>query len=201
MPLRLVEARLPETPDKAEDLLGEVKVVDSWLVPMDDGTASLRVLVHTERTEALADQLRERYGESDLRIVMLAVEATIPKVEEEEEEEVDERDELATPGRISREELYQDVEQATRLTPVYVAMVFLSTVVAAVGLIRGDVAIVIGAMVIAPLLGPNMGLALAATLGELSLARTSLRTIGVGLLIAGATSILIGVAMDVDPTV
>ena len=40
-------------------------------------------------------------------------------------------------------------------------MVVLSTVVAAVGLMRGDTAIIIGAMVIAPLLGPNMGLALA----------------------------------------
>lgn len=201
MPLRLVEVRLPEAPDAVEEALGEVQVVDSWLVPMDDGGASLRVLVDTERTEALADQLRERYSEADLRIVVLAVEATIPKVEEQEKaDERDERDELATPGRISREELHQDVEQATRLTRVYVAMVFLSTVVAAVGLIRGDVAIVIGAMVIAPLLGPNMGLALAATLGDTQLARTALRTIGAGVLTAGVTSVLIGMALSVDPT-
>lgn len=200
MPLRLVEVRLPEVPSDSESAIGDVQVVDHWITAMDDGTASLRVLVDTTRTEALADHLRDAYSESNLRIVVLAVEATIPKVDEEEPPENDPHD-LATPGRISREELHQDVEQATRLTPVYVAMVFLSTVVAAVGLIRGDVAIIIGAMVIAPLLGPNMGLSLAATLGDPPLARTALRTIAVGVFTAGITSVLIGVVMRVDPTV
>ena len=41
-----------------------------------------------------------------------------------------------------------------RLTRVYLGMVILSTVVAAVGLLNDNVAVIIGAMVIAPLLDP-----------------------------------------------
>jgi len=78
-------------------------------------------------------------------------------------------------------------------------MVALSTVVAAVGLIRGDVAIVIGAMLIAPLLGPNVALGLACTLGDGSLARRSLKAIAVGLLVAAALSVLLGAVVGVDP--
>jgi uncharacterized membrane protein len=48
-------------------------------------------------------------------------------------------------------------------------MVVLSTIVAAVGLYYNSAAIIIGAMVIAPLLGPNMALSLGTTLGDLSM--------------------------------
>jgi uncharacterized membrane protein len=54
-------------------------------------------------------------------------------------------------------------------------MVVLSTIVAAVGLARDNAAIVIGAMVMAPLLGPNMALSLATTLGDTKLAFRALR--------------------------
>lgn len=40
-------------------------------------------------------------------------------------------------------------------------LVVLSTIVVAIGLLKGNVAVVIGAMVIAPLPGPNIALALA----------------------------------------
>jgi len=199
MPLRLIEARIPEVPEEIDEVLGEVKVLDCWVVPTAEGGSSLRVLIDTERTEALMDRLRERYDDAELRVVVLAVEATVPEVEEQASPGEDDR--LATPGRVSREELHQDIVQAGRLTPVWAALVLLSTIVAAVGLIRGDVAIVIGAMVIAPLLGPNMALALSVTLGDVDLAKSALRTIGVGVAIAGASSIAMGMALTVDPAV
>ena len=202
MPLRLVEAKLPDGPDGVAAALADVPIVDYWVVGTTEGSSSVRILVDTQRTEALADHLRERYHETDLRLVLLAVEATIPPVDEPSDAEaVGEDAAPATPGRISREELHRDILQASRLTPVWAAMVFLSTVVAAVGLIRVDVAIIIGAMVIAPLLGPNMALALAVTLGDLDLARTAGRTIATGLLIAGAVSVLLGLAFPIDPSV
>jgi len=127
---------------------------------------------------------------------VLPVEATMPQVEDDPKDEGEK--ESSTGGRISREELHQDISQSSRLTPVFVAMVVFSTLVAAVGLIRDDVAIVIGAMVIAPLLGPNMGLALAATLGDVELAKKALRTIAVGVGVAAACSVLIGALVPVD---
>lgn len=197
MPLRLIEARLPVGPEGIDEAFGDVSVVDRWVVGGSEEATTVHALVDTERTEALADRLREYFGDARLRLVFLAVEATTPEVEKEEEPP--EADEEKTPGRISREELDQDVRQGARLTPVFVALVFFSTVVAAVGLVRDDVAIVIGAMVIAPLLGPNMALALASTLGDPRLARTALRTIAVGVLVAAVSAIAFGLVFSVDP--
>lgn len=101
--------------------------------------------------------------------------------------------------RISREELYQHVVEGTRLTPVFLIMVALSTVVAAIGLTRGDFAVIIGAMVIAPLLGSNVALALAAALGDTRLGWKAIRTMFAGILVAGVLAILCGIIIEIDP--
>jgi uncharacterized hydrophobic protein (TIGR00341 family) len=101
--------------------------------------------------------------------------------------------------RISREELYQDIAQGAQLSRVYLLTVVLSTLVAAVGLLRGDVAVIIGAMVIAPLLGPNVALALASALGDLKLAGRSIQTLLAGMATALLLSLLVGVLVAVDP--
>jgi uncharacterized hydrophobic protein (TIGR00341 family) len=78
-------------------------------------------------------------------------------------------------------------------------MTVLSTVVGAVGLRHNSVAIIIGAMVIAPLLGPNMALALGTALGDLTLLRRAILTAMAGIGTAMALSVIIGVLMRVDP--
>ena len=80
------------------------------------------------------------------------------------------------------------------------AMVALSTVVAAIGLNDNSVAVIIGAMVIAPLLGPNVALSLGITLGDLSLLRQGLLTALAGIAAALVLSVIIGVLLNVDPT-
>ena len=74
----------------------------------------------------------------------------------------------------------------------------LSTVVAAIGLIENNVAVVIGAMVIAPLLGPNIALALATSLGDTRLALQALRTAVAGLGTALAVALVIGVLWPLE---
>ena len=80
-------------------------------------------------------------------------------------------------------------------------MTVLATVVAAIGLTRDNTAAVIGAMVVAPLLGPNMALALGLTLGDGMLVRASLRTAGVGVALAFATAFVLGFGLGVDPAI
>ena len=82
---------------------------------------------------------------------------------------------------------------------VYLAMVVLSTIVAAIGLYYNSVAIIIGAMVIAPLLGPNVALSLGTTLGDLSLLRRALLTALAGIATTMALSVIIGVLLQVNP--
>ena len=80
-------------------------------------------------------------------------------------------------------------------------MVILSSIVAAIGLLRSNVAIIIGAMVIAPLIGPNVALSLATTLGDINLARDSLKTTTLGTGIAFLLAVIIGFLFVVHPDI
>ena len=205
MPLRLIELAIPSQElETLPALLQDIRVVQMWTSESAGAGGHVRILLDAEHTEALSDVLVRQFGSRDnFRLISLPVEATVPPVTEPAESKLPGGEAAAPakggPQRISREELYEDVAQASRLTPVYIVTIVLSTVVAAVGLIRGDIAIVIGAMVIAPLLGPNVALSLASTLGDPDLARQSLRTIGVGVATAAAVSLLLGVVLTIDP--
>jgi len=206
MALRLVEVMFQKDDlQRFSHLTEEVPVVSIWTVASNDACSLVRILLDSKHTEALSDVLMKEFGSRDeFRLILLPVEATLPLIEEEAKEKKEVQEPNSARGesdRISREELYEDIAQGAKLTRVYVAAVALSTIVAAVGLVRDDIAIVIGAMVIAPLLGPNVSLSLAATLGDLDLARRSLTTIGVGVATALTLSFLIGIAFHVDPHV
>jgi uncharacterized hydrophobic protein (TIGR00341 family) len=105
-----------------------------------------------------------------------------------------------SPERISREELYEDIKDAAECSRVYIALVVLSTIVAAIGMYYNSVAIIIGAMVIAPLLGPNMALSLGTTLGDLSLLRRAIMTALAGIATTMTLSVFIGMLLKVNPT-
>lgn len=77
-------------------------------------------------------------------------------------------------------------------------LVLLSTVVATIGLIENSVAVVIGAMVIAPLLGPNLALALGTALGDTRLMWKALQTNLAGLGLTLSLSALIGLLGYID---
>ena len=85
----------------------------------------------------------------------------------------------------SREELKEDIKNAARCSRVHLAMAVLSTIVAIVGLRHNNVTVIIGAMVIAPYLGPNVPLALATTLGALAFTTGASATL-IGLMVAVA---------------
>ncbi len=192
-------------PDEAlagiPELLQETQLVQLWTHPAPGASGLVRILLDAKDAEALSDLLVRRFGSQDgFRLVLLPVEATSPPVEEPSAVADETGTRKRGPQRIGRDELYDDLAQASRLTPVYIVMVALSTIVASVGLIRGDVAVVIGAMVIAPLLGPNVGLSLACTLGDPELAKRSLKAIGAGVATAAALSLLLGAVLSVDPS-
>lgn len=206
MALRMLEVTVPQGEiDAIPELVGEFPIVQIWTSTPARGTGLVRILLHAEHAEGVSDLMANRFESRDsFRLVLLPVEATVPAVESGRDEssrdgETPEPEERG-PERISREELYEDISQAGRMTRVYLVMVALSAVVAAVGLTRGDPAIVIGAMVIAPLLGPNIALALASTLGDLDLVRRSVKAMGAGVAVAGAVAFLAGLVLTVDPS-
>jgi len=170
--------------DTLHSIAEQHEVNDHWqLAPQEeDGRCVYRMLVMPEKVQQVIDALQSILDKTEnSRIVIQPVEATLPRPPETEPDE-------ARSKTRSREELYTRIEAGSNLDKNYVLMVMLSTIVAAIGLLEDNVAVVIGAMVIAPLLGPNMSLAFAAALGETNLAIRSLRTnlagIGIALLLA-----------------
>jgi uncharacterized hydrophobic protein (TIGR00341 family) len=71
--------------------------------------------------------------------------------------------------------------------------------IAALGMRSGQTAIVIGAMVIAPLLGPTLSLALAGTVGNAALAWRAARTLTVGAVGVLVFTTLLSIVIDFDP--
>ncbi|MGQ9919979.1 MAG: TIGR00341 family protein [Desulfobacca sp.] len=205
MALRLLETVLPVDHLAVVDaMLQEKPVVNIWYDQISKQQVLLKILLQAEETEHLMDRLAEKFGtEPWFRLVLLPVTASMPRVEEPEEAATADAEprEAAKkkPERISREELYHNIQEMASLTRIYLGMVFLSTVVAATGLLNNNVAVIIGAMVIAPLLGPIIAQAMATTLGDFTLARLAIRTNLTGLSLALLLSIGLGLLLTVSP--
>ncbi len=184
-------------------MLEEAPGIDPWSETLDQGHGRVRALLPTGRTEEVMDLLQQRFGmQPEFRVMLLAVQATLPKLAAEEpppKTEEEKKKEAKKRVRVSREELYETITDGTKLTSIFLITVALSTLVAAIGLVRGDVAIIIGAMVIAPLLGPNVAMALAVTLGDTPLLFKSMRTFTAGIALAMAIAVVFGLLIQVDP--
>jgi len=201
MELRLVKVVVPGlTGAERESLLGDYDPLSWWHETDAEGQVTFHVLLRADRTEALMDQIEKKFADHEgFRMVVLPVEASVPRAPAEEEEE------SPKPGddsrfRVSREELYASVTEGLNATPVYVAFALLSALVAAIGFMRDDLAVVIGAMVIAPLLQPNVALSLATTLGDLDLGRRALQKGVIGVGAALVLSVLFGMTFSFDPS-
>ncbi|MCO6413450.1 MAG: TIGR00341 family protein [Thiogranum sp.] len=173
--------------------------IDTWFGGTgEDGRKIVRILVRPEERQAIMDSLQSSLvAQKNARINVLNVEVTLPRVEEAAEEDETEKKRKATSA--TREELYNEIEKGARFSGNHMLLVFLSTIVASIGLLEDNVAVVVGAMVIAPLLGPNIALAFATSLGDRELMWASLRTNLAGLGMALVVAIIIGMVLHVEP--
>jgi uncharacterized hydrophobic protein (TIGR00341 family) len=152
----------------------------------DDGRLAMRMLVTDEHVQPVLDALQTILGAQPMaRIIVLPVDATLPHSKSDSERREDK-------ASTTREAMYASVDKNARLDINYVVLVILSTVVAAIGLVENNVAVIIGAMVIAPLLGPNLAFGLGTALGDVHLMKKSLQSLFAGIAIAIALSYLIG---------
>lgn len=204
MALRLLEMVLPEQRvGDVKELLRDELAVEVWYDRISEEQSLVMILATVEETEHLMDLLDQHFSETPgFRLILLPVAASLPRVEEPVAESpkdgaapaADQKQE-----RISREELYEAAKDMARLTRIYLGMVALSTIVAAIGLLNDSLAVIIGAMVIAPLLGPIIAQAMGATLGDATLVRLALKTNVTGLALALALSVLLGLFLQVSP--
>ncbi len=175
--------------DTLHGLAEQHELLDFWTTACEhDARCSVRLLVRPENQQKILDAIQSIIGSSEnSRVVILPVEATIPRPDTDED-----TDKKKGSTTRTREELYQQIVSGIQLDSTFIWMVLLSTIVASIGLLTDNVAVVIGAMLIAPLLGPNLALAFASALGDSALIWLSLKTNVIGLGLALFISILIG---------
>lgn len=160
----------------------------------EDGNQQMRLLVSNDKLQWALDALQHILGaQPSARIMVLNVEAFMPQLDEEASKKKD-------ASVASREAIYDDVKKNARLNTNFLVLVTLSTIVAAIGLIENNIAVVIGAMVIAPLLGPNLALSLGTALGDFDLVKLSAKTLLAGISLAIALSLGIGYLWQTDLT-
>jgi uncharacterized hydrophobic protein (TIGR00271 family) len=99
--------------------------------------------------------------------------------------------------RQERISLFDRLESGSRWDFDFLALMSLATVIAALGLIQNSTAVVIGAMLVAPLMTPLIAAGLSLVQGNIRLMRQALRSVGYGFVIAVGIGILAGLCAPV----
>lgn len=200
MDLRLVKVFLaPSEEQNIRKLLSDY----SWL-----STASLfksqqqllvNILLSEERVETLVDDLKQKFPHlEDWQLSILSVEIKSTQADSTSSKSW----ETNKDNRLHEKEIYHQISQSIRLNTTEVSLVILATAIAAIGLVQNSEVVIIGAMVIAPLLKPNMALGVATTFGDLSLAIRTIKVgvteISISLLLSILVGILVPVALEMN---
>lgn len=183
--------------DTLRAIADQHNAIDFWSGSADAaGRQTLSILIGAGEHQALLDAIQKTLGKSGKwRVIILPVEGMILS-----EQGIDKSDIALNPSSkfVSREELFYEISKGAQPDANFALLTLLSTIVAAIGLIEDSVAVVIGAMVIAPLLGPHLALALGSALGDRSLMLRALRTSAVGVPITLLSSLAIGWVLPID---
>lgn len=164
--------------------------------------ATVSLISDGENRQELLDALQFILaGKDDWRISILPIETTIP-FHRADEEEVPSDVEPENGGRIAgltREEIFNGAWSNARIDRNFLVFVLLSGVVATFGMIEDNVAVVIGAMVIAPLLGPVLAFSVAVALGDEKLMLRAAAAVSVGVGLAVLLGFAISLIWPIEP--
>lgn len=208
MSARLVELIVPDIEaSEARTLLSEFSVrVWQETVPGEREKLSCIVLQHN--VEPLLIALGTRFGSTPgFSAVVLQLEAVVPPIADPGAPPVGDpepRPQTALERFLSRDrrstdEIYDDIVDATAVTPLFLMTAALSSVIAALAMTSGQTAVVIGAMVIAPLLNPTLATAMAATIGDWRLGLRAVSTLALGATLVLGCTIALGLVLEFDP--
>ncbi|SDK49619.1 TIGR00341 family protein [Sediminibacillus albus] len=186
MKLQLIEVYLPKkSMENFHQQLQDLSVVTHWHSDESEKYSLVRILVKASHSEEILNflELNAEYNE-EIKALLFNLQTYIPRIVEEKEQDEDTKDEPSPKAeliRASRHELYNVVHTSSEITYSFTWFLLLSAIVATVGIVKDSPAIVIGAMVIAPLIGPFTSAAFASVLGDFILMRQSVITSMYGL--------------------
>lgn len=202
MPFRRIDLLADDLSiDAIRGALEDADVNDVYLIERDDGLLQASVVIEESLAEHAIDTLQEHFAHRErFQLLVYDIAARLPRPEEDGEEQEAKKNGKAR-DRISREELLDDLRGGGEVRAIYLAQVAISCVVAAIGMMRDSVALVIGGMVIAPLLLPSMSLGLATTIGNLKMMWKSIVASFAGTGLGFAIAVAIGLLVPFDPMV
>lgn len=168
-------------------------------VEPDDDRETVQVLLEDGEGQSLMDAAQSMFATKEQwRLVLIDVEATLPRIEDPTPDEVENEPKKTSPKQAIREAIVEEVAGNCRLNIDFIVLTILSAIVAAIGLNEDNVAVVIGAMVIAPLLGPVLGFGLGSALGSTRLMLKAARTAVCGLAVGFGTVLLLSLFVPIN---
>lgn len=209
MTARLVELILPdpEVPAVRELLSGYVGRV--WQESVPDGREKFSCIVFQQDVEPLLRALGHRFGSTPaFSAMVLALEAVVPPLAEPGVELIGDPaaprpqtslERYLSRDRRSTDEIYDDIVDSISITPHFLMTATLSAVIAALAMSTNQTAVVIGAMVIAPLLNPTLAIAMSATVGDWRLGFRATSTLGIGVALVLVCTTVLGLILEFDP--
>jgi hypothetical protein len=157
MSARIVQIYLPENQIQLLETILAHHTRRFWRETLPGQQEKYTCIVQQRYTERLLVDLDEAFGSEPTFTAFVAeLEAVLPRVNETPTTELRLATDLAPPtwlerffsrDRLSTDELYDDIEESLRIRPSYVLTVTLSAIIAGLGMLNGQVAVVIGAMV------------------------------------------------------
>jgi uncharacterized hydrophobic protein (TIGR00341 family) len=167
----------------------DLKVAESG----EDGLSTAEIVVSVDHSQNLLDALHAALEhEQDWRINVLPIEATLPRLSEEEIKRQE-----SNRSTTAREEIYEDIASGARIDSTFVVLTLISAFVATIGLNEDNVAVIIGAMVIAPLLGPNLAFSFGVAIGDGALMQRAAIASIAGIVMTLALAALLGLVVPV----
>ncbi len=199
--VQLIEVYIPDKHfESINEKLQQYDHRSYWISSESEERMLVRMLADTSDVEEILNYLE---GVSNVvegfETMLIPVQTYLSKetinesVEEEGEKQEAEKAKLL---RASRHELMNAAEKNSRISWNYSLLIVLSAIVATVGIIKDSEAVVIGAMVIAPMIGPVISIAFSAILGDYKLLGKSALSSLYSVLIVLAISILFGYVTD-----
>jgi uncharacterized hydrophobic protein (TIGR00341 family) len=199
---RSIEMVIPSNEENnAINTINDLDVLNFNYLSISNSLSHFKIIIKQENTEKVLDVLQNQFSSlENFNLILQHIDVYLPTPITKKNEKLSSLYDIKS-ERISRAEIYRYILGMTKINSIYLLMVILSSLVAAVGVLNNNVALIIGAMIIAPLMGPGIGLSYGIVMGDKNLVFMAMKSTMVGVMIAIVISVFLGLILTVNPTI
>lgn len=177
----------PSEGEEAIELLSTlgVDIEDYKLIKSESGDLLIINLLYGD-TDVLIDNLTGRFdfeNDKERSLIIFTPDTVIPRDKKKLER---------ASFHATRESLVTFAQDKSRLSFEYLLLVIFSSVITSLGLILDNVAVIVGGMVIAPVLGPILAITIGIVLGDTSLIRRGIAAEFIAIVFAILVGVIFG---------